>query len=112
MAMTADDEFLLERIRAIVKRRKGFSEKKMFGGICIMLNGNMCVGTWKGSLVVRLDRDNHDATQSEPHTALMDITGKAMMGWALVEPDGIVEDDDLKSWIDRAAKYVATLPKK
>ena len=112
MGMTEADEILLDRIRAIVARRKGFSEKKMFGGICVMLNGNMCVGTWKGSLVVRLDKADHDKTQAEPHTAPMDITGKPMKGWALVEPDGIAQDDGLRQWVQRAARYVATLPKK
>lgn len=77
-----------------------------------MLNGNMCVGTWKGSLVVRLDKADHDATQSQPHTALMDITGRVMKGWALIKPAGIRDDEDLKNWIDRSAEFVSTLPEK
>ena len=64
--MTGDDSLLVERIRSIMKRYKGQSEKKMFGGICFMINGNMCVGPWKGSLIVRLDKADHEATQSEP----------------------------------------------
>ena len=110
--MTDADEILLDRIRRMLARRKGFSETKMFGGICFMLNGNMCVGTWKGSLVVRMDKADHDQTQAEPHTTLMDITGKAMKGWALIEPAGITHDDDLKNWVQRASRYVSTLPKK
>ena len=112
MAITKEDEVLLSRIRKLVARRKGFVEKTMFGGKAFFLHGNMCVGTWKGSLVVRMDKADHDATQSEPHTAPMDITGKVMKGWALVRPQGIKSDDDLKVWINRAAKHVATLPKK
>ena len=42
--MSEEDERLIKRIRAILKRRKGYSEKKMFGGVCFMIGGNMCVG--------------------------------------------------------------------
>ena len=110
--MTNDDEILVARVRPILKNRKGFSEKKMVGGICFLINGNMCVGTWKGSLVVRLDKENHEETQSEPHVKPMDITGKVMKGWALVEPAGIETDDDLKAWVRRAAKFAGSFPLK
>ena len=110
--MTPKDETLVERIRPFMKRRRGYSEKKMFGGVCFMINGNMCVGPWKGSLIVRLDKANHDETQSEPHVGPMDITGKVMKGWAKVSPKGIASDEDLKAWIDRAVKFARTLPAK
>lgn len=77
-----------------------------------MIHGNMCVGPWKGSLIVRLPKDQHDATQSEPHVQPMDITGKVMRGWARIEPDGIVTEEALRAWIDRAVKFVRTLPAK
>ncbi len=109
--MTNDDA-LAERIRPILSRRKGFSEKKMFGGVCFLINGNMCVGTWKGSLIVRLDRKQHDETLARPHTKPANITGRVMKGWALVEPSGIESDDDLKTWVRRAANFAASLPVK
>ena len=77
-----------------------------------MINGNMCVGPWKGALIVRLPKDDHDATQSEPHVKPMDITGKVMRGWALIEAEGIETEDQLKSWVRRAAKFAASLPSK
>ena len=110
--MTEEDETLVERIRPLLKRSKGYSEQKMFGGLCFMINGNMCVGPWKGGLVVRLAKETHDETQSEPHVRPMDITGKVMKGWALVTPKGIASDDNLKSWVRRAAKFVSSLPPK
>jgi TfoX/Sxy family transcriptional regulator of competence genes len=84
----------------------------MFGGVCFLINGNMCVGSWKGSHVVRLAREDHEETQSEPHVKPMDITGKVMKGWALVRPAGIEADDDLKAWVRRAAKFAGSLPPK
>jgi TfoX/Sxy family transcriptional regulator of competence genes len=110
--MNDDDVILIKRLRAILKRRKGYSEKKMFGGVCFMINGNMCVGPWNGALIVRLSRDDHDSTQSEPHVKPMDITGKVMRGWAMIEPDGIATDEQLKAWVRRAAKFAASLPSK
>ena len=60
-----------------------------------MIHGNMCVGPWKGSLIVRLDKSKHDETQAEPHVKPMDIAGKVMKGWAKIEPAGIASDTDL-----------------
>ena len=110
--MRSEDEVLVERIRRMFKRRKGYSEKQMFGGVCFMINGNMCVGPWKGSLVVRLAKETHDQTQAEPHVRPMDITGKVMKGWAIVEPVGVESDGDLRAWIDRAVVYARSLPAK
>lgn len=110
--MTDADHALVERIRPLFKRRQGYSEQKMFGGVCFMIQGNMCVGPWKGSLVVRLDKAKHDQTQQEPHVGPMDITGKVMQGWALVAPAGIATDEQLKHWVDRAVRYARTLPPK
>ena len=110
--MTEADEALISRIRPLLKNRKGVSEKKLFGGICFMLNGNMCVGTWQGALVVRLDKAGHDAVQAEPHTALFDVTGRVMKGWALVKQAGIKTRARLDSWVQRAADFAAALPPK
>ena len=107
-----EDEILIERIRPILRRRKGFSEKRMFGGVCFMINGNMCAGTWKGELIVRLGKENHEATLAEPHTKPADMAGRVMKGWALVEPAGIEIDEGLKTWVRRAAKFAGSLPPK
>ncbi|TWU20839.1 TfoX/Sxy family protein [Bythopirellula polymerisocia] len=87
--MTEDDKTIVARILPMLKRHKGFSEKRIFGGVCFMINGNMYVGPWTGSLVVRLDKENHDEKQSKPHVKPMEITGKVMKDWTLIEPAGI-----------------------
>ena len=109
--MTADD-LLIDRIRSILVRRKGYSERRMFGSVCFMINGNMCLGTWNGSLIVRLDRKDHESTLAEPHTRPADMNGRVMRGWALVDPAGIDSNDRLASWVDRAAKFAGSLPAK
>jgi TfoX/Sxy family transcriptional regulator of competence genes len=108
----AFSETLAERIRQGLARRKNIVEKKMFGGVGFLLNGNMLVGVWKDSLIVRLRPDDTDDALMEPHVRAFDITGRAMKGWVLVDPAGIADDDRLKDWIGRAAKFVATLPAK
>jgi TfoX/Sxy family transcriptional regulator of competence genes len=106
----AFDEDLAARIRTALARKKGVEEKRMFGGIIFMLNGNMLVGVWKDSLIVRLGDDEAEAALLEPHVKPFDITGKPMKRWAMVTPEGIEGDDELKGWIQRAVKFVGKLP--
>lgn len=108
----AYNEALAERIRQVLARRKNIEEKKMFGGVGFLLDGNMLVGVWKDSLIVRLGPEDGDEALKEPHVKAFDITGRAMKGWLLVEPEGIAEDDTLKAWIQRALKFVGKLPGK
>ena len=108
----AFDESLASSIRDTLARRKGVEEKKMFGGVGFLLHGNMLVGVWKDSLIARLGPDEGDLALLEPHVKEFDITGRAMKGWVLVEPEGVEDDDQLKSWIEQALKFVTALPKK
>ena len=108
----AYSESLARRIRHVIAGQRGITEKRMFGGIGFMLNGNMCVGVWKSSLIVRLGPERADAAMKEPHVVAFDITGRAMKGWAMVEPDGLETDEQLSDWIVRAEEFVQTLPMK
>ena len=107
-----EDEVLIGRIRPLLEGRTGFSEKKMFGGVCLLINGNMCLGTWKGSLIVRVGKDRHEETLARPHTRPANITGRVMKGWALVEPAGIESEPELKIWVEEAAAFAASLSAK
>ena len=108
----AFSEELAERIRQQLAWRKGVEEKKMFGGVGFLLNGNMLVGVWKDSLIVRLDPDNYDDALLEPHVREFDITGRPMKGWVMVGPEGVENDEQLTAWIERATRFVRTLPAK
>ncbi len=108
----AFDETLTARIRDALAGEHGVVEKKMFGGVGFLLHGNMLVGVWKDSLIVRLGPDNHDDALREEHVREFDITGKPMKGWVMVEPRGIADDDQLQDWIERALKFVKALPRK
>ena len=108
----AFSESLAARIRDALTRKKDIEEKKMFGGIGFLLNGNMLVGVWKDSLIVRLGPDSYEDALLELHVKEFDITGRPMKGWVLVEPEGVEGDDQLKEWIEKATKFVRTLPGK
>jgi TfoX/Sxy family transcriptional regulator of competence genes len=108
----AFDVSLAQRIRDSLARKKNIEEKKMFGGIGFLLQGNMLVGVWKNSLIVRLGPDSYEDALLEAHVKVFDITGKPMKGWVLVEPEGVEDDDQLKGWIGQATKFVGKLAAK
>lgn len=108
----AYSESLAARIRECIGRRKGIAEKKMFGGVGFLLHGNMLVGVWKDSLIVRLGLEQGLAARKRPHVREFDVTGRPMKGWVLVEPDGLDDDKELAAWIALATEFVKTLPPK
>lgn len=106
------DPGLAERLADMLTNRSGMEEKKMFGGIGWMLNGNMCVGVYKEWLVIRVGIDAAENILIEPHVKPMDITGKVMKGWAMIFPEGIEDDSELIRYVDLASNFVNTLPAK
>jgi TfoX/Sxy family transcriptional regulator of competence genes len=108
----AFSEALTGRIRQRLARRKNVEERKMFGGIGFLLNGNLLVGVWKESLVVRLGEKEGEEALKVPHVKEFDITGRPMRNWVLVGPEGIQDDEQLSAWVQRAVKLVGALPAK
>lgn len=106
------DEQLVERIRKLIQRRKGITERKMFGGIAFMLHGNMCCGVVGKLLVVRLGDEAAATALREPHAREMDFTGRVMKSMVYVDPCGIEADEDLRSWLIRAIDHARSLPPK
>jgi TfoX/Sxy family transcriptional regulator of competence genes len=109
----AFDEALAERVRRALARKKGIAEKKMFSGIGFLLNGNLLVGVRKDSLLIRLGEEQGEEALVEPHVTPFQMTGRgAMKGWVVVDREGVKDDEQLKGWLQRATKFVATLPAK
>ncbi len=106
------DEALAERLRATLKRRKGITERKMFGGLCFMLNGNMAFGVMKNELMVRVGPDAYEDALAQRHCRDMDFTGRPMKGMVYVASMGFHKDADLKAWIERGLKHARSLPAK
>jgi TfoX/Sxy family transcriptional regulator of competence genes len=108
----AYDEGMAQRLRELLERRRGVTEKKMFGGLCFLLNGSMFVGLVKQRLMVRVGPAGYPEALKQPHAREMDFTGKPMKGYVFVEPAGLDDDADLSAWVERALTFVATLPRK
>ena len=106
------DKGLHERMTGLIDLRQGLVEKKMFGGIGYMLNGNMCVGIWREYLILRLGLEGAEEVLQNEHTKPMDLTGKVMKGWVMVAPEAVAEEDQLEDYMQRAIRFVATLPVK
>jgi TfoX/Sxy family transcriptional regulator of competence genes len=103
----AYDDALAARVREALSGRDGFSERKMFGGIGFMLNGNLAVGVHGDELIVRVAPERTDEALAKPHTRVFDMTGRPMKGWLLVGPAA-----DLDPWIAEGADYASSLPPK
>ena len=108
----AFDEGLAQRIRKRLAGQKGLTEKKMFGGLAFLLNGNMCCGVHRRELIVRLEPARTDAALAEPHTRIFDLSGRPIKGWILVETAGLADEPALAKWLRLGTNYAARLPKK
>jgi len=102
----AYDEFLAERMeRVLAGRRVPFYGKRMFGGICFMVDEKMCAGIFRNQVMVRIDPAQQEEALGSEGTRLMDDTGKSMKGFIMVDPDFVDLDEDLERWIDMALEF-------
>lgn len=108
----AYDEKLAERIRAALADRRGVSERKMMGGLCFMVGGNMCCGATGAALMVRVGKDGYDEALTKPHVRPLEFGGRRPSGFVLVDPEGCRTARLLARWIERSLDFAATLPAK
>ena len=107
------DADLTIRIRELLYRRRGVSEKRMFGGDCFMINGNMATGvTKKEQLMVRVGPKQYQACLEHPHTREMDFTKRPLRGFVYVDEIGFEKDADLKHWVEKGVAFARSLPPK
>jgi TfoX/Sxy family transcriptional regulator of competence genes len=109
----AYDDALAQRVRGMLKGNEGIAEKKLFGGVAFLLNGNMAVGVNKNDLIVRVEAEDHEQHVSQKHVRTFDLSGgRPMKGWLLVAPAGVKAQQDLQTWVQRGLAYAGSLPKK
>ena len=106
------NQTLAERIRSQLGSSDEIKEKKMFGGLGFIVNGNMACGIIGDDLVVRIGPEHYTQALSQPHTRPFDFSGKPMAGWIYVEPVGYEADRELKNWIQQGMKFARSLPPK
>jgi TfoX/Sxy family transcriptional regulator of competence genes len=108
----AYDEGLYQRVLEYLEETPGAVEKKMFGGMCFLIHGNMACGIINDYLIVRVGLEGYEASLKLPHTLKFDFTGKPMKGWIMVSSDGYASDEELFEWVDRSVRYASSLPSK
>jgi TfoX/Sxy family transcriptional regulator of competence genes len=107
----AYDEQLAARVRRILRRRDGVSEKKMFGGLSFLLHGKMCCGVLQNDLVVRIQPEDYEAALEQPSVRPMDFTGRPLKGFIYVGPEGCQSDKELSRWIEHGVEFVSSISK-
>ena len=108
----AYNEKLAQRIRERLINLPAYMERKMFGGVCFLLHGNMACGILNDDVIVRVGKDAYESTLALPHTKKFDITGRTMTGWVMVSPQGHGSDQQLDAWLQRGVDFAASLPHK
>jgi TfoX/Sxy family transcriptional regulator of competence genes len=108
----AYDGQLADRVRGVVGHDPAVDERKMFGGLAFLVDGNMFVGVTGDDLMVRVGPEAWADALAQPHAREMDFTGRSMRGFVYVAPEGTAEDDDLATWVERALEFVGGLPPK
>lgn len=102
----AYSEFLADRIRDSLKGLNStYEEKKMFGGMCFLVNEKMCVGIINDDLMVRIDPNDQEEYLSEKGCRIMDFTKRPMKGYLYVSPEGVDMDEDLDKWVKRCLDF-------
>ncbi len=107
----AYSEALADRVRQALAG-KPFTEKKMFGGLAFLVNGNMCCGPVKDKLMVRLGNDRVAEALTEPNITPMDFTGKPIRSMAYLTEQGCASDEEVQRWVQEAYRFAASLPAK
>jgi TfoX/Sxy family transcriptional regulator of competence genes len=109
----AYDEELANRVRQHVEAEQGLTEKRMFGGLAFLINGNMAVSaSSRGGLLLRVDPADTDRLLGEPHASPFVMRGRDMNGWLHVDANALETADELAQWIAIGISYARSLPPK
>lgn len=105
------EQVLIDRTRALIPDEQ-VTQRRMFGGTCFMVGGNMLVCTSKNGLMARVGKDQEADALAKPFASPCRPAGRPMPGFIRIESQGIESDEDLKGWVNMALAYVRTLPPK
>ena len=109
----AYDEDLAQRVRGLLGQEAGLSEKRMFGGLAILLGGNMAVVIrGRGGLMIRVSDADTAKAEAEPGVQLARMRGRPMTGWYIVTADAVAKAPDLRRWVSRGVRAARTQPAK
>jgi len=108
----AFDETLANRVRPLLSGVGSATEKRMFGGLAFLVQGNMSVGVHGAELIVRIEPSETQEALKMPGVRIFDFSGRPMKGWLLIAPQAIAEKKALAAWVKRGVAYAQSLPPK
>src|SRR5690349_20766110 len=108
----AFDQAVADRLRSALARRRGLTERKMFGGLVFMLHGNMVCGVMGDSVLLKLGEEGAAVVLGQPHIGEFHFAGRVSKGMIVLAPAGLETDGDLRRWVEQAVQFVHTLPPK
>lgn len=107
------DEELARRLRDHLGGEPGLSEKKMFGGVGFLINGNLAVAaSSRGGLLLRIDPGLADGLITAPEAEPFEMGGRSMRGWLAIDASGVTGEEELSRWVDHGVAYARSLPPK
>jgi TfoX/Sxy family transcriptional regulator of competence genes len=100
------NEKLADRIRELIaEKEKNVEEKRMFSGMCFMVNDKMCICLGKGTIMVRLDPGISEQVLEQEGVSPMIMSGKAIKGFVRVNEEALTTKKKLHYWVDLALSY-------
>ncbi len=107
----AYDEKLVQRVRACIGGAAGLTEKRMFGGLAFLINGNMAVSaSGQGGLLLRVDPATTDGLVEDPGAERFVMRGREMDGWLRIDPSSTSTEPELARWVDIGISFARSLP--
>jgi TfoX/Sxy family transcriptional regulator of competence genes len=105
------DEDLAHRIRDVVQDEPGLTERRMFGGLAFLINGNMAVSaSGRGGILLRVDPADTPTLVRRPEASRFRMRGREMDGWLHIDATGLATQRQLRSWVSRGVSYARSLP--
>lgn len=99
-------EQLADKINRFFNDQKiDFYEKRMFGGLCFMVDDKMCVGIVKEELMARIGEENQFEAVKRKGCKEMTFTGRPMKGYVYLSPEALDLDKDLEYWLSLALAF-------
>jgi hypothetical protein len=109
----AYSEVLADRIRVVVGDEADLTEQKMFGGLAFLIGRNMAVAaSGQGGVMVRVDPAESDELVAATTARPMEMGGRQMRGWLLIDVEDVATTEELAGWVERGVAYARSLPPK
>jgi hypothetical protein len=107
------DVELADRVRAVVRDEPGLTEKRMFGGLAFLIQGNMAVSaSSQGGLLLRINPAMAPSLLTHSHVRPFEMRGRSMDGWLHVGAEAVDDENELRRWVSHGVAYARSLPPK